>query len=314
MKPVGLPDSGVPPLAVVLNPHAGGGQVLRAWPRLEAELVRRGWPFQVIREDSGAAALSRVQGLPPGVAVLAVGGDGTVGALLPALVSRPAAPGRSLAVVPLGTGNDFAGMLRLRPGDFPGALDRLSYQPREMDALEVTVLEGEGQGRTTVLLNGLGLGFDAAVTANMTRAPARVQGFARYAWAALATIRELQVSGVQITLDGQTFYSGPSPIVAVMNGTRYGGGFRISPLSDARDGRLNVVAGGPMTRPELVGLMWRVLRGTHLGRPQVHHAQGHEVTLRWDRPTPLHLDGDLHGQVRALRARVLPGAVRLLNA
>jgi diacylglycerol kinase family enzyme len=304
----------VPALAVVLNPHAGGGLALRAWPRLEAELVRRGCSFQVIREDSGAAALARVQALPPGVAVLAVGGDGTVGALLPALLSRPDTPGRPLAVVPLGTGNDFAGMLRLRPGDFTGALDRLSHQPREVDALEVTVLEGEGQGRTTALLNGLGLGFDAAVTANMTRAPARVQGFARYGWAAVATIRELKVSGVQITLDGQEFYSGPSPIVAVMNGTRYGGGFRISPQSDPRDGRLNVVAGGPMTRLQLVGLMLRVLRGAHLGRPQVHHAQGRDVTLRWDRPTPLHLDGDLHGQVSALRVHVLPGAIRLLNA
>ncbi|CAM4020368.1 diacylglycerol/lipid kinase family protein [Deinococcus frigens] len=309
-----VPESSVPPLAVVLNPNAGGGLALREWPRLEAELRRRDQPFELILEDSGEDALARIQALPPRIGVLAVGGDGTVGALLPALVSVPKRQGRPLAVVPLGTGNDFAGMLGLKTGHFAEALDRLSFQPRDVDALEVRILEGDGAGRSHILLNGLGLGFDAAVTANMARAPARFQGFARYAWSAVATVRELHLAEVQITLDGQHFYDGPSPIVAVMNGTRYGGGFQISPRSDPRDGLLNVVAGGPVNRLQLMGLMLRVLRGTHLDQPQVHTAQGQEVTVRWDAPTPLHLDGDLHGQVTAIRVRVLKGAVRLLNA
>ncbi|OLV18080.1 diacylglycerol/lipid kinase family protein [Deinococcus marmoris] len=307
------PESSVPPLAVVLNPNAGGGLAMREWPRLEAELKRRGQPYELILEDSGEDALARIQALPPRIAVLAVGGDGTVGALLPALVSVPKRQGRPLAVVPLGTGNDFAGMLGLKTGQFAEALDRLTFQPRDVDALEVRILEGDGAGRTHVLLNGLGLGFDAAVTANMARAPKQFQGFARYAWSAVATVRELHLSEVQITLDGQPFYSGPSPIVAVMNGTRYGGGFLISPRSSPRDGLLDVVAGGPMNRFQLVKLMLRVLRGTHLDQPQVRTAQGHEVTVRWDTPTPLHLDGDLHGQVTAIRVRVLKGVVKLLN-
>lgn len=307
------PATPLPPLAVVLNPNAGGGLATREWPRLEAELRRRGQPFELILEASGEDALARIDALPPHIGVLAVGGDGTVGALLPALVSVPQRQGRPLAVMPLGTGNDFAGMLGLKAGHFDEALDRLSFQPRDVDALEVRILEGDGAGRTHVLLNGLGLGFDAAVTANMERAPQRVRGFARYAWAAVATVRELRVADVQITLDGQPFYSGPSPIVAVMNGTRYGGGFRISPQSSPRDGVLDVVAGGSMNRLQLVGLMLRVLRGTHLAQPQVHTAQGREVTVRWDAPTPLHLDGDVHGQVTAIRVRVLEGVVKLLN-
>ncbi|WP_428194338.1 diacylglycerol/lipid kinase family protein [Deinococcus saxicola] len=307
------PESSVPPLAVVLNPNAGGGLATREWPRLEAELKRRGQPFELILEDSGEDALARIQALPPRIGVLAVGGDGTVGALLPALVSVADRPGRPLAVVPLGTGNDFAGMLGLKTGQFAEALDRLTFQPRDVDALEVHILEGDGAGRTHVLLNGLGLGFDAAVTANMAHAPARFQGFVRYAWSAIATVRELHLSEVQITLDGQPFYSGLSPIVAVMNGTRYGGGFQISPQSSPRDGLLDVVAGGPMNRFQLVGLMLRVLRGTHLDQPQVHTAQGREVVIRWDAPTPIHLDGDLHGQVMAIRVRVLAGVVKLLN-
>lgn len=314
--------------AVVLNPHAGRGLASREWPRLEGELLARRFDFELISAGSGADALARVQALPPEVAVMAVGGDGTVGALLPALIGRsagsstdqssadqgtPVQQGRPLAIVPLGSGNDYAGMLGLKPGGFAEALDRLSYTPRRVDALEATVTEGEGAGVPRLLLNGLGLGFDAQVAATMLRAPARLTGFGRYLWGALAALRDLQLTDLTLTVDGQTLYSGPSCLAAVMNGTRYGGGFLISPQSDAHDGKLNALASGPVTRPQLLGLMGRVLRGTHLGQPRVYHATGQAVTIRWAAPTHLHLDGDLAGEVSEIQVRVLAGAVTLLN-
>ncbi|WP_345450408.1 diacylglycerol kinase family protein [Deinococcus aluminii] len=301
-----LPDR---PYAVVLNPTAGRGLARREWPRLEAELRARGLPFDLISEPSGAGALARVQALPPEVAVLAVGGDGTVGALLPALVGT----GRPLGIVPLGSGNDFAGMLGLRAGDFASALDRLTFAPRQVDALRATILAGDGAGTSHLLLNGLGMGFDAQVTALMLRAPARLSGFGRYAWAALAALRDLTLTPVTVEVDGRVRYAGPSCLVAVMNGTRYGGGFRISPASDARDGLLNALASGPVTRAQLLALMGRVLPGRHLGHPRVHHAAGHAATVTWARPTYLHLDGDLAGRVLGIQVEVLSGAVTLLN-
>lgn len=300
--------------ALVLNPHAGGGLALRLWPDLERELRRRNLPFELIREETGAAALARVLALPPDVAVLSVGGDGTVGALLPAIVGT----GRPLGLIPLGTGNDFAGMLKMSPSHmssshFGAALDRLVFQPRAVDALDVQIDGGDEAGGRYVLLNGLGMGFDAQVAATMSRAPARLQGFARYLWSALATLRTLSLATVTVTVDGQVLHQGPSALVAAMNGTRYGGGFLISPWSNAQDGLLNVLASGPVTRLQLLGLMARVVRGAHLGHPKVHHAAGRRVEVVWDRPTDLHLDGDLHGRVTRLTARVLPGAVHLLT-
>ncbi|GHF30209.1 YegS/Rv2252/BmrU family lipid kinase [Deinococcus metalli] len=298
------------PYAVVLNPRAGGGSARRAWPDVQRELERRGLTYTLIEEASGDAALARVAALPIDVAVLAVGGDGTVGALLPAVVGT----GRPLGIVPLGTGNDFAGLLGLRPGDLGAALDRLAFQPRRVDALEVEIGAGDHAGRRTVLLNGLGMGFDAQVAANMARAPAALRGFARYAWSAVLTVKELALTPVTVTVDGAVQYAGPSALVAVMNGTRYGGGFQISPQSDVRDGCLDVLASREVTRASLLGLMIRVLRGRHLEHARVSAGQGSAVTVEWARPVALHLDGDLAGMVTRLHARVLPGAVALLNA
>lgn len=295
--------------ALVLNPTAGRGLAGRTWPRLEAELRARRLEFELISETGGAPALARVQALSPEVAVLAVGGDGTVGALLPAVVGS----GRPLGLVPLGTGNDFAGALGLRAGDLAGALDRLAAPPRRVDALRATVLEGDGAGTSRLLLNGLGMGFDAQVAALTGHAPARLPGFGRYLWAALTALGGLTLTPVTVEVDGRTLYRGPSALAAVMNSTRYGGGFRISPASDPGDGRLDALASGPVGRAALLALMARVLRGRHLGHPQVHHAAGCAAAITWARPTPLHLDGDLAGQVTRVRVEVLPGAVALLG-
>ncbi len=316
-QPTALPFES---LAVVLNAQAGRGLAGREWPRLEAALAAAHLPYTLLEVGAAALALAQVSALPGGVAVLAVGGDGTVSNLLPALVGT----GRRLGVVPLGTGNDFAGMLGLKPGDFAAALARLSRPPHAADALRVTWPAGPGSLRSERwLLNGLGMGFDAQVAARLTQAPARLSvlglpgprlpGFGRYLWAALSALRGLQVGGVEVRVDGELLHAGPSCLVAVMNGTRYGGGFRISPHSSAFDGQLNVVLGARVGRLGLLSLMLAVLRVRHLADSRVRQAQGGRVTLRWERPTPVHLDGELIGAQTELDVELRPGAVQFLS-
>ena len=289
-----------PPCAVVLNPQAGRGLAGRVWPRLECALAARGLLHRTLLTSSAAGALELLAALPDPGAVVAVGGDGTVHGLLPALLDS----GRPLALVPLGSGNDFAALLGLHSGDLTGALDRLSVPPRSFDALEVRF----GDRRAPVL-NGLGMGFDAQVADLMRRAPARLPGFLRYLWAALRAVQGLQLSEVEVVVDGERVYQGPSCLVAVMNGRRYGGGFRIAPDADPRDGLLDVVLGTRVSRLSLLRLLVQVLRGDHLNDPRVRCARGHEVRVRWQTPTHLHLDGELAGTVTELQASVQPGAL-----
>lgn len=295
--------------AVVLNSLAGRGLASRDWPQLEGELRARGIGYELLSAGSGPEALARVQTLPPEMPVMAVGGDGTVGALLPAFVGT----GRPLAIMPLGSGNDYAGMLGLKPEAFDEALSRLRFKPRLVDALQVSIVDGDAAGTTRVLLNGMGMGFDAQVNDAMLRAPKQLSGFGRYAWGAAMTVRDLKLVDLDVVVDGEPLYHGPSCLCAVMNGTRYGGGFLISPASDARDGKLNVLCSGPVNRTELVALMLKVLGGKHLNDPKVHHRPGTRVVVRWAQPVHLHLDGDAYGKASEVHAQILPGAIKLLN-
>lgn len=296
-------------LAVVLNPQAGRGLTLREWPRLEAVLNARGLPWSWLSAASAEDALSRVQALPLDTAVLAVGGDGTVNRLLPAFVNT----GRMLGLVPLGTGNDFAGMLGLKSGEFDGALTRLSRPPRAADVLRCTYLDGQTECQEW-LLNGLGMGFDAQVAALLLKTPAQLPGLGRYMWAALSAVRQLKTEQVSIELDNQVLYTGPSCLVAVMNGTRYGGGFMISPKSDAFDGQLNVVLSTQLSSPKLLALMLRVLRASHLSDVNVRSGSGQSVTVRWQSPVVAHLDGEVIGPHRQISVELMAGTVQLLSA
>ncbi|MFC4453223.1 diacylglycerol kinase family protein [Deinococcus sonorensis] len=290
---------------MVLNPQAGRGRAGRLWPQVQAELNRQGRAWQLLPTESPELARSMLARLPADQPVLAVGGDGTASGLLPEL----ARSGRGLGLVPLGSGNDFAGMLGLKAGDVTGALRRLDGPERAVDLISC-----ELNGQERLLFNGMGMGFDAQVAELMRRAPARLGGFQRYLWAVLAGLRDLNSAPLTVTLDGQPLYQGRSCLAAVMNGTRYGGGFRISPGSDPADGLLNVVLGAGLGRAELLGVLLKVLRASHLRDRRVVAAQGREVTLRWASRMPAHLDGELAGELSEVRLRVKPGALRLLNA
>lgn len=300
--------SAAPPVAAVLNRRAGSGRAGAQWPHLQAELQALGVPFRLIDEAAPEAALRAVRALPPGWAVAAIGGDGTASAVLPAVIEQK----RPLLILPFGTGNDFAGLLGLRPGDSQAALLALFQPSRQVDALRVRYSGPDGEGAAYVL-NGLGMGFDAQLTANLPLAPAWLSGRGRYLWAAARTLRAMRPQLLEVTLDGQQLCAGRAMLCAVMNARSVGGGLPLSPVADIADGLLNVVVAGDLRRRQVPGLAQRLSQGRHAAHPAVCMAAGQAAELRWSQPIYLHLDGDVQGQFSHLQAEVLPGAVALLG-
>lgn len=290
----------------VLNPAAGGGKAACRWPELAALLKTRGMDFEVVTSepDTLNRVLAYIRSLPEGAAVVAVGGDGTVRSLLSTVVGT----GRPLGVIPLGRGNDLTAALGWGLG-MEDAVVRLSQPPALLDVLRVRF-----SGHEQFCLNGLGMGFDAQVTARAAQSPSFLGGFGQYALGALLTVRDLRARRLVVTVDGVPFFDGESFLCAVMNGARYGGGFRISPRGSPSDGLADVLVGRRVSRSALAPLMLRVLLGCHLGHDKVAYVQAVQVTLRWAEPTPLHLDGDLYGPTNAVEVTLLPRAVALLGA
>nr|MDQ3399313.1 diacylglycerol kinase family lipid kinase [Deinococcota bacterium] len=224
--------------ALFVNPHAGRGTASRLGAQVAHLLAAAGRTCEVVVSKTAEAACARARALPDDIAIVAVGGDGTLSALLPAVVGN----GRYFGAVPAGRGNDLAYALKWRAATSEAAAARLQREPRAIDVLRVHVTTGEGC-LERFSLNGLGMGLDAQVTALAARVPTSFGGFGQYAIGALLALHELHAHRLQVSVDGASVFSGPSFLVAVMNGTRYGGGFHISPQSLLSDGQADVLIG-----------------------------------------------------------------------
>ena len=280
---------------VVVNPAAGRGRVGRLAPRLLEAF--RGRVRVVYTEGPGhAAGLVREA---PEERVVAVGGDGTVHEVLKGL-----RPDQALGVVPVGSGNDFARMLgvhRLAPEE---ALNRaLSAPARRVD---LGLVNGEPFGAS------LGLGFDAAVARRALSAPRFLVGMPRYLYGIFAELRSLVLPELELLAEGTPVYRGPALLAAVMNGPTYGGGFPIAPMADPADGRLEAIVAGRFGRLGVLGILPRLMRGRHLGHPEVRHFSAPAFEVRFDRPTPAHADGEVLEPRTTFRVELRPGGLQVL--
>src|SRR5699024_3643541 len=82
----------------------------------------------------------------------------------------------------------------------------------------------------------------------------------------------------RIEVDG-TRVQTEAMLVAVGNGPAYGGGLQICPEARMDDGLLDVLVVRPVSVPELVRVLPRVFRGSHLDHPAVQLLRGHRVEL-----------------------------------
>src|ERR1700675_235234 len=97
------------PTLTIVNPGANRGKSAALWRRLEPS-VRKRFPDLTVQSTRGAGdgeaqAREWARRRPDGM-VLVIGGDGTVHEVVNGLVAGPSEP--RLAVIPSGTGNDFA--------------------------------------------------------------------------------------------------------------------------------------------------------------------------------------------------------------
>lgn len=211
--------------------------------------------------------------------VAAAGGDGTIGEVVNGLVGTQAV----LAVLPMGTGNDFSRCLGFGT-DLALAVDAL----RSPQTLEIDVPAIEGRG---VFVNVAGTGFDAVVAERINRGYRYLRGTTAYVVAVVQTLGSFKPAAITIEVDGVT-HDQRAMLCAVANAQSYGGGMKIAPLADMADGLLDVVVVGEVGRAEFLRAFPSVFKGSHLSHPKVNHHRGARIRLSCERPLPFLADGE----------------------
>ena len=102
-------------------------------------------------------------------------------------------------------------------------------------------------------------------------------------------------------------------LVAVSNGSYYGGLFHIAPDASIRDGVLDLIIADHVTRRKAVRLIPKVMRGEHLDDPAVRYLQTRKVYIQSDVSLPVQIDGEfIEGGLTELDIEVMPERLQLL--
>ncbi|MEJ7832003.1 MAG: YegS/Rv2252/BmrU family lipid kinase [Nocardioides sp.] len=249
--------------------------------------------------------------------IVVAGGDGSLHAVISALHRRHDLAKHVIALLPLGTGNDFARTLGIPLDVEDAAHVILEGVVRPMDL----IIDEVGQ----VVVNNVHVGAGAQASRRGHRWKHRLHsigykkanlGKLGYPIGALITAWNPPVIRVHVELDGEVVNGLDQPvlILAVGNGISVGGGTELTPEADPEDGVVDLMisrAVGPLAR---FTYAVRLGMGSHHERDDVAYLRGHQVSVSGE-SFYCSADGEIYGPERhrawhlepAAYSMVLPG-------
>lgn len=228
--------------------------------------------------------------------VVTLGGDGIIHEVVNGLMRIPAGQRPCLAVVPLGSGNDFARTLGMPRNHPDRALDAIAGGVRQWFDL--------GCANGTYFMQTLSFGLDAAIAlATMERRTKNgahgTRLFAATGFDVLSHNRkpfayraELEVVDADGTIRVERI-DGEEIVFAVQVGPTYGGGFRICPKASPTDGLLDVCRSVKLpSTPHTLALFSLARLGLHVRSSVVRFARVRRLDIEFEREVPCQVDGE----------------------
>jgi len=279
------------------NPTSGGGKGRKYLHIIKDYLDANNLPYRDITSASyelASEALkkslnqhgSHISG------VFVIGGDGMVHLAVQELANRSI----PLALIPAGTGNDFARSLNL-PLDAPLQLLKtyLASTPIQLDL---------GQVNDEFFADILSTGFDSVVNERANRMRV-IKGRMKYNIAILLELSTFKPKSYEFRVDSVSFTT-KAMLIAVSNGISYGGGMKVTPNAELDDGLFDIMVLGPVSKFEFLKVFPKVFSGGHVSHPAVKILRGKEVSITSD--AVAYADGERIGNL-PIKARVMPKAL-----
>lgn len=304
---------------VIVNPLSGRGTGEKSIPAIEKRLTDYNLDYTLVRTERPwqAADLAQQAASQGYNVVVTASGDGTLNEALNGLMRarQQGFTSTALAVLPIGTGNDFAFSMHL-PMTLDDALLALKQNRRKRIDIGRVTVRSDHDLMERYFGNGLGIGFDAMVGFEAVKVR-WATGLIPYLIGVMKTIFwYYNAPQVKITLDGSTFEQ-PSLMISIMNGRRMGGGFMMTPDSTANDGFFDLCIASQANRLRLFQLIPYFLKGTQASQPEVKMYRARQVFIESTKggDLPIHADGEILSIASSeISAEVLPEALELICA
>lgn len=282
---------------LIVNPAAGSGKAQKLLDAIQPFLSREDVEVVPTKGPGHATELAREVAGQDGMTVISLGGDGTHHEVINGLMPE----GKVVfAVLPAGTGNDFVRML--------------SYPKTPRDMLEVALRGQEvpidiGRVNDQYFLTVSGVGFDAEVAGWVNQHDKSGNGTWIFVRGILRHLIQYKSAEMTVHVDG-TARSEKTFLLAAGNSPYYAGGMRICPSALSDDGLFDVVWVRDLPRLNVLPLLARVFRGTHVQHPVVQSFQTEQLSVEGPSHMLVHADGEIVGHL-PVTLTILPKAIRV---
>jgi diacylglycerol kinase (ATP) len=232
--------------------------------------------------------------------LVVAGGDGSLHAVVSALHRRHELADAVVGLVPLGTGNDFArgAGIPLDPAEAAQLIVAGNLRPVDL------IVDCLGE----VVVNNVHVGVGAQASQD-ARPWKKVFGRFGYVIGAIRASVKPPYLRLRVQVDDHVVadFAHPILMVALGNGSRIGGGARVTPEADPTDGKIDVMVSFSTSPWAKLSYAVRFRLGTHHERDDVLYLRATSVTLA-GQPFYCVADGELYGPERNRTWHLEPAA------
>lgn len=278
----------------IVNPVAGKGRGRKAIPIIENYCKGLNSQFTIIATEYPKHAKNIVENnLSQFNTVISVGGDGTLNEIVNGF---DLGAETKLAVLPIGSGNDFVKNLGL----YKTLTDNISLIHKANDSniiySDIGIINYSSNKGNEIIshrfINSLGIGFDAYV-GYIHQNNKYLSGIMSYLYAVLKGLTKFKMISTEIKMDNYLI-NGDRLMVSIGNGVSSGGGFYLNPNAVIDDGQLDISIFDTVTRRRL---LWALPMALFNKLERVPEAKlfrtNNSIEIKLRNPYYVHCDGEI---------------------
>lgn len=266
--------------------------------------------------DAYTKAVESIERYQDNCVIVACGGDGTINEVTNAVAHHK----NPIIVLPMGTGNDFAKKLYGIKFSVREIADRFGfltgdpkYITKEIDLVQIN---------HTYYINVMSFGFDSIVAEQANKLVSKFPFLGKLAYKLAiifcifgnkkfklhATMDAIDQQGNHYTYDHDVNFI----LMAICNGTYYGGGFCPAPFSKIDDGVLDVCFVDCVSIFEIMKLVPSYSKGTahKSSKVHMHRVISGTITSCDNKPLPGNCDGEIFYE-KEIRFKVIPEGIHV---
>jgi len=282
----------------VMNPIAGKRDYKLVWNEIDNSLTKNNIEHQIYftnsRKDAEKQVIKKAQ--EGFVNFIAIGGDGTVHEVVNGIMKQAARPTveMTLAVIPVGTGNDWAKHHGISY-DMDNLCSSIESGIIKKQDVGIASFSRNGEHLTEYFNNVAGMAYDAFVVEELEKRKSKPNKFI-YIFSVLSMLFRYKLQIAQVKFPGKKiqkkFYT-----INVGICKYSGGGMSLVPHAIHDDGFLAVTLAGQLNKFEVLLNTYRFYNESLIRHPKIESFQvkNMQVTSLDEDPIYLELDGETAG-------------------